>query len=198
MYSTAKKQMDRNRMSQELIPLNEEKAASLEQKLANTFYRDPKSFIQIYNSGVINRSNDEVKTILERILSTYKGIEKRGQEITFLSTNEISVEEILVSANAYRALLQIKRILRDAIAEEHITENESVNINKNGVITKVGEEEIEELPGVKHGSLSNEATKKLRNLLEVDEEASEYEINVHTVLNVNEDAVTEGARYLHL
>lgn len=185
-------------MSQELIPHNPEKAAALEEKLSQSFYRSPREFIKVYNAGIVNRSNDDVRNILERILETYKGIEKRGNEITFLTVTEIAIEEILVAASAYRAVLQIKRILRDAIAEEHINEGSVVTVTKNGAVFVPGEESTEELPGVRHGSLSAEVTAKLRTLLGVDANEAEYKVVVSDVLSVDESPVSEAAAHLHL
>lgn len=185
-------------MSQQFIPFNAETATSFEEKLSKTFFRDSATFVLMYNSGMINRTNDDVTEILAELLETYKGIEKRRNEITFLTAAEIAVDELITNATAYKSALQVKRTISDAVQAGHIDNEDTAKVEKYGTVVVETEDGETELVGIKHGNIGEAAQARLLAILGAPETDADgtYRLSVHSVLNLDESGVKEAAELL--
>jgi len=126
-------------MADSFIIANEELALELDGKLEQLPFRDRDTFIQMYNSGLINRKNEQVSELVEDLIAAYKGIEKRADGITFLDMGEISADELVARAEAYSLLLRLQRIAKEAAAEGLVKDGSQIFVSKSNVVIRKGD-----------------------------------------------------------
>jgi len=150
-------------MADSFIIANEELALELDGKLEQLPFRDRDTFIQMYNSGLINRKNDQVSELVEDLIAAYKGIEKRADGITFLDMGEISADELVAKAEAYSILLRLQRIAKEAAAAGQVRDGSLIFLSKGNAVIRKGDSssETEELQSDQQ--ISSEKLPKIGN-----------------------------------
>lgn len=126
-------------MADSFITANEELALELDSKLERLPFRDRDTFVQMYNSGLINRKNEQVSDLVDELIAAYKGIEKRPDGITFLDMGEISADELVAKAEAYSLLLRLKRIAKEAASSKQLRDSSLIYLGKGNAVFRVGE-----------------------------------------------------------
>lgn len=107
-----------------MIPVSDEHVAALQQHLQGAgkgLFDSPLAFINLYNSGIINKSNEEVKETARRIVETYKNLREQYNEIVFLSEAEVALQEIRESLEPWHIVAPLKRIVEDLVNEDVIS-----------------------------------------------------------------------------
>lgn len=126
-------------MADSFIIANEELALELDAKLEGLPFRDRDTFIQMYNSGLINRKNEQVAGLVDELIAAYKGIEKRNDGITFLDMGEISADELVAKAEAYSLLLRLQRIAKEAASNQQLRDDSRIYLGKGNAVFRVGD-----------------------------------------------------------
>lgn len=168
-------------MADRFIIDNEDLAFELDGKLEALPFRNKDTFVQMYNSGLINRKNDQVSAIVDELINAYKGIEKKADGITFLDMGEISADELVARAEAYSLLLRLQRVVKEAATNKLIGDGSLVYIGKSNSLFRVGET-LEDGEKSKDELISNEklpkvssaAVEEIGKILEVED----YELSV--------------------
>jgi len=127
-------------MADSFIIANEDLALDLDGKLEELPFRNKETFVQMYNSGLINRKNDQVTSLVDELIAAYKGIERRADGITFLDMGEISADELVAKAEAYSLLLRLQRIAKEAASQKLIGDGALVHLGRGNAIYRVGDE----------------------------------------------------------
>lgn len=175
MYTTENYHKSGEMMTDRFIIANEELAFELDAKLEKLPFRDRETFVQMYNSGLVNRKNEEVSKIVDSLIEAYKGIEKKADGITFLDMGEISADELVARAEAYSLLLRLKRIAKEAASENLIGDGSKVYVGKGNGLYKVGvttedgtKTEDQLISNEKLPKISNTAVSEIGKVLEVE------------------------------
>jgi len=126
-------------MADSFIIANEDLALEFEGKLEGLPFRTKETFVEMYNSGLINRKNEQVSSLVDELIVAYKGIERRADGITFLDMAEISADELVARAEAYSLLLRLQRIAKEAASQRLIADTSHVYIGKGNTLYRAGE-----------------------------------------------------------
>lgn len=86
----------------------------LRTSLEGTLFQTPEKFIEIYNSGIVNRRNDEVSSIANRVAEAYLNIEISGNELATISTDAISLKTIASGYEKWSVIVAIKNAINSA------------------------------------------------------------------------------------
>lgn len=114
------------------MPYNEEKSQALEKKLSESFFRSVKEFVKVYNAGLISKKHDEVKKIAQQINETYKDVREKNGQLTFISEEEVALEEALHNLQKWTVLTKAKRIVQNAVDNDKISQESIIIANENG------------------------------------------------------------------
>lgn len=106
-------------MTNRFIPKNVEQAEALKARLSGGIFRDPATFVEYYNNGIINRANPDAKDLVQELVKTFKDVREQKGKLTFISENEILVREMQYSLRKWAVLVRVKREIQEAL-EEHI------------------------------------------------------------------------------
>lgn len=96
-----------------LSPINPTTADALESELSQTLFQNSDQFIQAYNSGMVNKRNPSISEIAQKISQTYRNIELAGSELTAISTDAISLNEIFEAHARWSVIVAIKNAIHD-------------------------------------------------------------------------------------
>lgn len=147
-------------MSTSFIPADENLAVTLDEKLSRLPFRDKDTLVQMYNSGLINRKAPQVAELVDELIVAYKGIEKRADGITFLDGGEIAADELISRAEAYRFVLRLQRIVKDAASAGLVSDSSYIFVASNATVAVLGDESAEGEAG-KDQSISGERLPKI-------------------------------------
>lgn len=84
-------------------------AQALTDRLAKTMFRSPSDFVNFYNSGLINKSHDDVAEMVRLLTSTFKNVKEQNKKLVFISSEEIQLKELFSSLEMWDSLTKIKR-----------------------------------------------------------------------------------------
>lgn len=105
-------------MSNQLIAVNEKQEQLLKDKLSKyKMFGTPEQFIALYNSGVINSSNDLIKDIADSLEEAYVNVSRNSKRILIRSLEEVAAENISELIKGWEILSKIKRFA-NYLAEE--------------------------------------------------------------------------------
>lgn len=93
----------------DLIP--NDNAHQIEEELRGTLFRDPQTFIDSFNSRIIDSRNPEMMDLAERIELAYKNLvlDKREREFSYISELEVSLKDIRHAVEDWSILAQVQR-----------------------------------------------------------------------------------------
>lgn len=104
----------------EFIAVNQELADQFEEKMArNKLFRSTDNFVDIYNSNLINKSNEDVKEIASEIGKVYKNVELVGKQFVVKSKEEVVSDEFKVIFPHISFIATLKRIAGGILEENY-------------------------------------------------------------------------------
>lgn len=103
------------------MPINEASAQDLNARLSETIFKSAADFVNFYNSGLINKKNDQVSGIAAEVTSVFKDVKERGGELVFLSQQEVYLNEIIDALTPWEILVKAKREAESLAANGTIT-----------------------------------------------------------------------------
>lgn len=112
------------------IPVSDESAQKLNESLAATVFKTPAGFVEIYNSGIINKRHDSIQAVVENMVKTFKNVKERGGVFIFTSEQEVNLEEALEELRKWGPIVKLKRELSDLVANEDIGATEIIYFNE--------------------------------------------------------------------
>ena len=134
------------------MPVDDQKAQILHEKLAQTIFKSPDDFVNFYNTDLINKKNKDVIAFVEEILSTYRDVRELGGDLIFVSKQEVHVGELLVGLSNWELLIKIKRELTRLLNDKVLTEDSTIHfplksghfysINSAGETTRLSQERL--------------------------------------------------------
>lgn len=135
------------------MPVNESAAAELNEKLSETIFKNAADFVNFYNSGLINRKNEDVVKIVSEVTATFKDVKDRGGELVFLSQPEVLLNEVVEALGPWEILVKTKREVTALVEQKAISEDTVLAFNKknagyvlrnteDGEFVKVGGEKL--------------------------------------------------------
>ena len=183
----------------DFIIANEDLALELDAKLEELPFRDKDTFVQMYNSGLINRKNDQVSSLVDELIAAYKGIERRTDGIVFLDMGEISADELVARAEAYSLLLRLQRVAKEAAANRQLRDGSLVYIGKGNILHRAGEQneegrqtEDEAISSEKLPRISTEAVAVVGSILGVEDYDLGKPFEANRLLSVRSQPVIDA------
>lgn len=105
------------------MPIDDNQSQNLVNRLSQTIFKSPEDFVNYYNSGLINKRHEDVTSIVNELVTTYRNVKEQGGKILFISKNEIYLNELLTTLSDWEPVIKIKRDVRTLINEGVITED---------------------------------------------------------------------------
>lgn len=124
------------------MPINAAAAQELNDRLSSTIFKSVSDFVKFYNSGLINKKNDEVTKIVAEVTAAFKDVKEKGGELVFLSSSEVLLNEAIAALQPWEILVRAKREANDLIAAGTISRDSTLAFSKKnaGFILQVTEE----------------------------------------------------------
>lgn len=126
---------------EKLIPFNQESADILNQEFSGTLFRSTEDFITFYNSGLINKTAEDVTEFAARVDQTFKNVKLQGRNLVFISEAEVYIEELSDALIPWQVATKVKRILIDALGEKVINTSSQISLHQSYVNLIVHDEE---------------------------------------------------------
>lgn len=117
----------------QFIPRDAEKVAKIQEKLAGNIFKDVSTFVEYYNSGMINKANDDTKELVKEITEAFKDVKERKGTLGFISEAEIILEETIADLGPWLIVAKLKREVSDAVASGLLKENGEVLLSHGGL-----------------------------------------------------------------
>lgn len=117
-----------------MIPVSEAKVEELQEVLRTAVKgvaQEPEVFINLYNSGFMNKSNDEVKETAEQIVATYKNLREQNNEIIFLSEAEVALDEVRAALEPWYIASSLKRVVSDLVEDNTLGAEDTIAFGTN-------------------------------------------------------------------
>lgn len=123
------------------IPVNEERALEFEEELSKSpLFRSTDNFIDIYNSGLINRNNDEIDSVAKEVTTVYKNIDLVNRKFIVKSKSETIAEEFEVLFPHIAFIATLKRIATDVIKDGYPVDTKLVFVESDPNVVYVKDE----------------------------------------------------------
>lgn len=179
------------------IPRDQFSADRLAEKLDKTIFKNVDVFVEYYNSGIINRTNEDTKETVREIIETFKDVREKKGKLTFISEHEVLVDEAIAKLHQWSTLVRVRREVEDAIEEGVISPDSTlVTVDGSLLVSTTNEDTNEE-------ELVNIGADKLKsNELEVlesvafDNSDGVLSISASDILNIKGDFISEVTRIL--
>lgn len=123
-----------------LLTRDNEKAEELNAELAETVFGSAEQFVKLYSDGWINRGNDDIKEIAQKVTDIYQNIQLKGRDIVFVSQTETMVDDVIGLLRPWKYITKIKRAAEDADSEIYLLSDNSGYLfvkNKEGDFVKL-------------------------------------------------------------
>lgn len=127
------------------MPVNEEQATILNEKLSKTMFRSVADFVNFYNSGLINKSHDDIVKTANEITKNFKNVKEKNRKLVFISEQEVFLDEITHSLSEWTLLTKIKREIEQLVSDNEITTDSVILFTPDaiGYIVRDSEDESE-------------------------------------------------------
>lgn len=140
-------------MSQ-FMPISNDKDQEIREKISKTIFKTPEDFVKFYNSGLISKNFEQVRSLVQDLKDTYKDIREKKSNLVFISEEEVIIDEMIQKLSVWDTLVKIKREITDFLADKSITSEDIIVIDDTALLGKIavnneGEEVIETLDGDK-------------------------------------------------
>ena len=127
-----------------LSATNQAAAEALEAEFAKTLFQNAEQFVQTYNSGMVNKRNSAIAELAAKVEDTYRNIELVGGELTTISTDAISLNEIGEAYARWSVIVATRNAIRDFAATNTQVEGFILSDeNKKGYLLAVTKVEID-------------------------------------------------------
>ena len=127
------------------IPYDPKRADLLRQEMSrHQFFKDPETFISIYNQGFLNKKDSEIANILSAISDTFKDVKVTSRGVTMLSDGEVYLEDAVSKLNAWISAIKFKHEIQDFISAGVINEDSTLYVyadDRTVTLREVGENE---------------------------------------------------------
>lgn len=183
---------------EKLIPFNQESADILNQEFSGTLFRSTEDFITFYNSGLINKTAEDVTEFAAKVDETFKNVKLQGKSLVFISPAEVYIEEISNSLLPWQVATKVKRILMTALNEKLITPDSQISLHQSYVnVVDRGEDlsyrRLSEEKLSLHGKpIHNEMLFMLHKKFSHDKAEGYHMFVASDFLNLNEDFLKEA------
>lgn len=117
----------------ELIPFDQAAADDLDSRLSGTLFRSTSDFIAFYNSGLANKTADDVVGYANDIDEIFKNVRLQGKNLVFISVNEVYMTEINAKLAEWDVFTKVKRAITDLVSDGTLTED-SVVVFTDGAV----------------------------------------------------------------
>lgn len=131
------------------LPHDDAKAEALVDRLSKTLFQSPATFVDLYNSGLINKRHKDVLALVKELKDTYRDVKDNSGRIIFISQEEIFIEEMLESLSLWAVVVKLKAELHALLQEETFTPDATMVFTPDhmGIICRLTEEEEVERAG---------------------------------------------------
>lgn len=122
-----------------LIAVSEDKERIAEERFAQSIFNTLDTFVGMYNMGLLNRSADETKELLDLTADTYKNVSIAGgkRAITIQSEQEFMAHELSAVFAAWSVLSLVKREALECVNENTLSEDDTLFLSTNGTLYRV-------------------------------------------------------------
>lgn len=126
------------------MPVDDARAQNLTERLAKSMFRSPETFIEFYNTGLINKKHGDVTAWVKEIAETYRNVEERGGKLIFITQQEIYVEELRKALAPWSVIVRVKRDITHLLADETLTPDDVIifSPDQKGFIMKEEDGEL--------------------------------------------------------
>lgn len=114
-----------------LMAVNDEKAAELDARFSKSMFRSTQEFIQFYNSGMVNKSDDNVNRFAQEVDQTFKNVRLQGKALVFISEHEVYLSEIMDELKLWEILVPAKARLRELVASEEVATDAKLEFSED-------------------------------------------------------------------
>lgn len=116
------------------IPRDENTVSELNGRLSSTIFNNAETFVKYYNSGVINKNNDDTKDIVKGLLAAFKDVRERKGRLTFVSEAEILLDESVTELSKWTGVVRVRREIEDAVEENGALRDATFVIDSDGAL----------------------------------------------------------------
>lgn len=109
----------------EFMSVSDAKVQELSERLSRTMFKNPEFFVNMYNSGLINKKHEDVSQIAAEMVATFKNIREQNRTLIFLSRQEVFLNEIVETLEDRSVEVHVKREI-DSLLSNGSVKNESV------------------------------------------------------------------------
>lgn len=134
-------------MSQ-FMPYNENNAKELNDKLSSTIFQSVEKFVGYYNDGLISRNHEDIQQIANDIEATYRNVKKQGDQLVFISSLAVHINELESFINSYKLALTLASKLEESDQEIpgdfvfFISKNGELSFNNGQEVTKLNTKKV--------------------------------------------------------
>lgn len=128
----------------EFLPVNNEQAKQFEEKLSkNMLYRSTDNFIAIYNSNLINKSNEEIDKVAKAVVEIYKNVALVNRQFIVKDPEEVIADEFGVLFPHIAFVATLKRIAKDVFSANYPEDTKLVFLESDKNVVFIFEDEME-------------------------------------------------------
>lgn len=131
------------------IPVDSEKSDDLKRRLSESPFQNPKTFIDMFNEGIINRKNEKVVAFSNELKETYRDVKEKSGKLVFITQEEIFLEEISDEIANWIVVEKIRRELQSLKKSKVVDDNDIIAFStaQLGFICRLTHDEIQKLSG---------------------------------------------------
>lgn len=129
-----------------LIPVNDERAEAVRVRFEDTLYRDVEVFINMYNSGVLNRQFADTKELLDLIENSYSNVSVNGNAVAVKTETEIAADKLYRVFGSWKALSVLRREITSSVDLGRFSADSILHIDESGFIRVVDTEKKKLIP----------------------------------------------------
>lgn len=178
------------------MPVSQEAVTALEESVSKTIFESVERFVEFYNSGIISKNNDQVKEISREITEAYKDVKLKGNSLTFISEEEVVLDETLHLLAAWEVLTKVKREAADAVDAKSLKNDSTIVLTKEGNFNLYNSEDHTTVStSIEKINPREESFAKLLSFssygTDYDESYGGYVFSVSDLLNINTNFILE-------
>lgn len=180
----------------ELMPFNVAQAEDLESRLASTMFRSTSDFITFYNSGLVNKTNEEVMSLADEIADSFKNVKLQGKTFVFVSKTEVELTEILQRLQVWEFGLKLSEKVKNLVSEDFLDENEELTLSLSSSVemSVVRNHEIVVLDEKAFKSSDWNFVEQLKDISDVTVNNDTASFTARDLMTLSPDFVTEVHR----
>jgi hypothetical protein len=115
------------------IAADQAKADELSELITTETTLSLDDFVKFFNSGLINRKNEQVDYLSRELTVVYKDIVKKGHALSFITEEEIALSELHELTDLWLTFVRVKSVLLEAIAEGKTSEDARIEVSAGAI-----------------------------------------------------------------